>query len=62
MLKKDVGDFSVINLHASSFNKSFGGDPSPGATKQLVVEYRLDGKSGKATFAENDVIMLPMPK
>ena len=62
MLKKDVGDFSVINLHSSSFNKSFGGDPAPGATKQLMVEYRLDGKSGKATFAENEVIMLPTPK
>jgi HEAT repeat protein len=61
-LKKDVGDFSVINLHAPSFNKSFGGDPAPGATKQLVVEYRLDGQSGKATFAENEVIMLPTPK
>jgi hypothetical protein len=30
--------------------------------KHLVVQYRLDGKSGKATFAENDVIMLPTPK
>jgi HEAT repeat protein len=62
VLKKDVGDFSVINLHSPSFNKSFGGDPAPGATKKLVVEYRMDGKDGKATFAENDVIMLPTPK
>ena len=29
MLKKDVGDFSVINLHSSSFNKSFGGVAVP---------------------------------
>lgn len=62
ILKKDVGDFSVINLHSPSFNKSFGGDPAPGSTKQLVVDYRMDGKSGKATFAENDVIMLPTPQ
>jgi HEAT repeat protein len=62
LLKKDVGDFSVINLHSPSFNKSFGGDPAPGSTKQLVVEYRIDGKNGKATFAENDVIMLPTPQ
>jgi HEAT repeat protein len=61
-LKKDVGDFSVINLHSPSFNKSFGGDPAPGSVKQLIVEYRMDGKRGKATFAENDVIMLPTPE
>lgn len=62
VLKKDVGDFSVINLHSPSFNKSFGGDPAPGSIKKLVVEYRMDGKSGTATFAENEVIMLPVPK
>ncbi len=61
-LKKDVGDFSVINLHAPTFNKSFGGDPAPGAPKQLVVQYRINGKSGEAKFAENEVIMLPVPK
>jgi HEAT repeat protein len=61
-LKKDASDFPVINLHSSSYNKSFGGDPAPGSVKHLVVQYRLDGKSGKATFAENDVIMLPTPK
>jgi hypothetical protein len=62
VLKKDVGDFPVINLHASTFNKSFGGDPAPNAPKHLIVEYRMDGKHGKATFTENDVIMLPTPK
>jgi HEAT repeat protein len=62
ILKKDLGDFSVINLHSPSYNKSFGGDPAPGSVKKLVVEYRMDGKSGKASFAENEVIMLPAPK
>ena len=62
VLKKDVGDFSVINLHAPTFNKTFGGDPAPGAPKQLVVEYKMDGKNGQVTFAENEVIMLPVPK
>ncbi len=62
VLKKDVSDFPVINLHATSYNKSFGGDPAPGSVKQLVVQYRMDGKSGNASFAENEVIMLPMPK
>ncbi len=61
-LQKDVSDFPVINLRASSYNKCFGGDPAPGSEKQLVVHYRMDGKSGNASFAENAVIMLPMPK
>jgi HEAT repeat protein len=62
ILKKDAADYPVISLHASTYNKSFGGDPSPGSQKKLVVEYRIDGKPGKATFAENDVIMLPTSK
>jgi HEAT repeat protein len=62
VLQKDAGEFPVINLHASSFNKTFGGDPAPNEPKQLIVQYRINGKSGDATFAENDVIMLPMPQ
>jgi HEAT repeat protein len=62
VLQKDAGEFPVINLHASSYNKTFGGDPAPNEPKQLIVQYRINGKSGDATFAENDVIMLPMPQ
>ncbi|MEO8411549.1 MAG: hypothetical protein ABI478_13355, partial [Propionivibrio sp.] len=62
VLQKDVGEFPVVNLHAATFNKTFGGDPAPGAEKKLVVEYRIDGKPGNVTFAENAVIMMPMPK
>jgi hypothetical protein len=28
----------------------------------LKVQYRINGKPGEASFAENAVIMLPMPK
>jgi HEAT repeat protein len=62
ILKEDASDYPVISLHATKYNKSFGGDPSPGSVKHLVVEYRIDGKDGKATFAEDDIIMLPTPK
>ena len=41
---------------------SFGGDAAPGSPKQLKIQYRLNGKAGEATFAENDVIVLPVPK
>ena len=36
--------------------------PGAESVKQLKVRYRIDGKEGEATFAENAVIVLPMPK
>jgi len=47
---------------ANNYNESFGGDPAPGVVKQLKVQYRINGKDGEATFAENADIDLPMPK
>src|SRR4029078_4063277 len=47
ILKEDASDYPVITLRATKYNKSFGGDPSPGSVKHLVVEYRIDGKDGK---------------
>src|SRR5207248_2989707 len=61
-LQKEVQDFPVINLRAGSYNKTFGGDPAPGSPKELIVHYRIDGKSGEASFPENVVIMLPVPE
>lgn len=62
VLKKQVGDLPLITLASASYNASFGGDPLPGSVKRLVVQYRINGKAGKASFAENDLIILPMPK
>jgi HEAT repeat protein len=62
VLQKQVREFPVINLQSSTYNKSFGGDPAPNSPKQLVVQYRINGKPGKATFDENSVIMLPTPE
>jgi hypothetical protein len=53
---------AVIKLPTGSYNDAFGGDPAPGAVKQLKIQYRLDGKMGEATFPENAPIALPMPK
>lgn len=62
VLRKQVGDLPIIALPGDTYNKSFGGDPAPGMPKQLKVQYRIDGKSAEATFAEGALIVLPMPK
>lgn len=62
VLQRQVGDLALITLPAASFNESFGGDPAPGTTKQLKIQYRLNGKDGEAAFAENALILLPTPK
>ena len=62
ILKKHVSDFPLIALPASSYNSAFGGDPAPSVPKMLKVQYRMDGKEGKAEFKENAAIMLPNQK
>ena len=62
ILKKQAGDVPVITLPAAGYNASFGGDPAPNAPKKLKVQYKLNGKSGEATFAENALIIFPTPK
>lgn len=61
-LQKFVRNSPVINLPLTSYNESFGGDPTPGSKKELKIQYRIDGQAGEAAFAENAVILLPMPK
>ena len=62
VLRKQASDLPLITLVSASYNASFGGDPAPGVAKQLKVDYRINGKTGEASFAENAVILLPMPK
>ncbi|MDA1053115.1 MAG: PBS lyase [Planctomycetota bacterium] len=62
LLRKQAGDLPLIALPSASYNASFGGDPVPGSVKKLKIQYRMNGKSGEATFAENALIILPMPK
>jgi len=62
ILRKHVHDFPVIVLPSPSYNSTFGGDPAPGVVKQLKVQYRMDGKLGEASFAENASIQLPKPQ
>ncbi|HUY89161.1 MAG TPA: HEAT repeat domain-containing protein [Pirellulales bacterium] len=61
-LKKQLAGLPLVTLPSSSYNEAFGGDPAPGTPKQLKVQYRINGKAGEATFAENALIILPMPK
>ncbi|HUG70294.1 MAG TPA: HEAT repeat domain-containing protein [Pirellulaceae bacterium] len=62
VLRKQAGDLPLIALASTSYNASFGGDPLPGSVKQLKIQYRINGKTGEASFAENALIILPMPK
>ncbi|HWB11837.1 MAG TPA: PBS lyase [Pirellulales bacterium] len=61
-LKKQAGDVPMITLASSNYNEAFGGDPVPGTVKQLKIQYKINGKPGEASFAENALILLPMPK
>lgn len=61
-LQKQVTNLPLITLPSPSYSASFGGDPVPGTKKQLKVQYRINGKPGEASFAEDSVVMLPMPK
>ncbi|MDB5348304.1 MAG: hypothetical protein JWP89_6681 [Schlesneria sp.] len=61
-LQKQASDFQLVSLPQSGYNEAFGGDPAPNTVKQLKVQYRINGKDGQATFAENALIVLPMPK
>jgi hypothetical protein len=61
-LLRHARGFPLIVLPQSGYNAAFGGDPVPGVVKQLKVQYRINGKEGEATFAENAAILLPMPK
>lgn len=62
LLQKCVDGLPLVLLPSASFNESFGGDPAPEVAKTLVVEYRMNGRAGEATFAEDALIALPMPK
>ncbi len=62
IVRKQVTDLPLITLAADGYNSSFGGDPAPNTVKQLKIQYKINGKAGEATFAENALIVLPMPK
>jgi len=62
LLQKQAGDLPLITLTSGTYNASFGGDPSPGSAKKLKVQYRINGKTGETSFAEDALIVLPMPK
>jgi HEAT repeat protein len=61
-LQQLVGDVQFVKLPAPNYVAAFGGDPAPGIVKQLKIQYRIDGKSGEATFVENALIILPTLK
>ncbi len=62
VLQKQVGDLPLLALASESYNTSFGGDPLPGSIKLLKVQYRINGKAGEISFAEDALLVFPMPK
>ncbi len=62
IIKKQAGDLPLITLTSPSYNTNFGGDPAPSTVKQLKIQYKINGKAGEASFAEDALIVLPMPK
>lgn len=62
IVQKQAADVALVSLSSNNFANAFGGDPAPGAVKQLKIQYRINGKPGEATFADNAMILLPMPK
>jgi HEAT repeat protein len=61
IVKKQATNVPLIALNAGDYNSSFGGDPAPGVVKRLTIQYRINNKSSEATFAENAMILLPLP-
>ncbi|MFM7844979.1 MAG: HEAT repeat domain-containing protein [Planctomycetota bacterium] len=62
IVRQRAGDLPLISLQSPSYNTNFGGDPVPGSTKQLKIWYRINGQEGNASFAEDAMIVLPLPK
>jgi hypothetical protein len=62
ILRKYGRSYRIIFLPSASYNESFGGDPAPGNVKQLMIQYRIDGKEGKVSLNANATIVLPIPK
>jgi hypothetical protein len=62
VLRKHAGDLPLIALPSTSYNANFGGDPLPGSVKRLKIQYYINGKAGTASFAEDALIILPIPK
>ena len=61
-LKKHAGNLPLVKLPSEQYNSVFGGDPAPGARKQLKVRFRIDGEEGEASFNENAPIILFVTK
>ncbi|MDB4439632.1 HEAT repeat domain-containing protein [Planctomicrobium sp.] len=62
VLRKQASDSPLIAFSAPSYNANFGGDPASGVVKQLKIQYRINDKASEATFAENALILLPIPE
>jgi HEAT repeat protein len=62
VLRRHATNYPLIVLPSSGYNEALGGDPVPSVVKQLKVQYRIDGKPGEVSLAEDAPVLLPVPK
>ncbi len=62
ILQKQVGELPLLTLASPTYNASFGGDPVPGSVKLLKVQYKINDKAGEVSFAEDALLVFPIPK
>ena len=62
ILQKQVGELPLLTLASPTYNASFGGDPLPGSVKLLKVQYKINDKAGEVSFAEDALLVFPIPK
>ena len=62
VLRKQFSGLLLITLPGKDYNGSFGGDPAPNTSKKLKVQYKINGKAGEVSFAEDALIVIPLPK
>lgn len=58
---KIQGKVSAGNLRLVVWNDLLG-DPAEGTSKELKIEYTLNGKPGSLSAAEGETLLIPVPK
>ena len=61
-VRRHATDRQLVEIPKGGYCAAFGGDPAPGTPKRLKIRYRINGKQGDATFMENALVILPMPR
>ncbi|MGQ0636906.1 MAG: HEAT repeat domain-containing protein [Planctomycetaceae bacterium] len=61
-VRKLARNVQLISLPAGTYKSAFGDESAAGGENGLSIQYRINGKEGEVSFAENALIILPLPK